>query len=390
MRFSSDLFSTTVACLLFLKSTVLAKPCVVFDTNFNLYAFGVQGKNDWKLGTQAAWAQGSSITVPSQINRPPFDGINTQCFLAQFQNAIYIINADNANPTNVHIYDPMNDQWSVQPTDVSVGVKPESSGIVLDHDTNVFFAMSEGMLYELRMDELRVGVPVPRRWEPVRRPEFNTQNYTPLMGLARNHIHFLNVPGNAAGQANIFIVHFAIFQAEVQAFPAKNGNTFPAQPGQTTSIFEPSETFAAQTHFAFIPDDNSATYVINAIDNSTTSLPAPPGAKPAYYAASTSALVQLAPDGQLTYLPFTASTSSIATDATKWSPIINPQWSPEVAISSISSGLPGSSSAFAPATATGARSATQTSTNNDLPCNNINSGVWVVFVALIAAVSALI
>lgn len=41
-----------------LPTCVLALPCVVFDTDWNLYAFGVQGQYDWSLGTQDTWNSG--------------------------------------------------------------------------------------------------------------------------------------------------------------------------------------------------------------------------------------------------------------------------------------------------------------------------------------------
>ena len=39
------------------QSPVTASPCVTFDVNFNLLAFGFGGK-DWNVGTQDAWATG--------------------------------------------------------------------------------------------------------------------------------------------------------------------------------------------------------------------------------------------------------------------------------------------------------------------------------------------
>ena len=47
---------------LFLSSfaAVRASPCVAFDTNWNLLAFGLDGK-DWNAGTQGTWASGASF-----------------------------------------------------------------------------------------------------------------------------------------------------------------------------------------------------------------------------------------------------------------------------------------------------------------------------------------
>jgi hypothetical protein len=38
---------------------VYASPCVAFDVNWNLLAFGLDGK-DWSAGTQGTWASGAS------------------------------------------------------------------------------------------------------------------------------------------------------------------------------------------------------------------------------------------------------------------------------------------------------------------------------------------
>ena len=44
-------------------------------------------------------------------------------------------------------------------------------------------------------------------WVDVQKPSFNTANYEPVMALAQNHVHFLDVPGVAAGSALIFVIH---------------------------------------------------------------------------------------------------------------------------------------------------------------------------------------
>lgn len=77
------------------------------------------------------------MTAVSKTNAPPFDGPNTQCYLSQFNNAIYVINGDNANPLNVHVFDPTAQAWTVQPT-IAGGVDPTTVQAILDHDTNVF------------------------------------------------------------------------------------------------------------------------------------------------------------------------------------------------------------------------------------------------------------
>ena len=54
---------TIVALFLSSSAAVRASPCVAFDINWNLLAFGLDGK-DWDAGTQDTWASGAS--------RPPF------------------------------------------------------------------------------------------------------------------------------------------------------------------------------------------------------------------------------------------------------------------------------------------------------------------------------
>lgn len=56
-------FPTLVSLLaLALPHVARADPCVVFDASFNLYAFGLNGK-DWNAGTQDAWASGTSLSA---------------------------------------------------------------------------------------------------------------------------------------------------------------------------------------------------------------------------------------------------------------------------------------------------------------------------------------
>lgn len=73
--------------------------------------------------------------------------------------------------------------------------------------------------------------------------------------------------------------------------------------GQTTSFFNQT---GVQEEFAFIPDDFSATYVINVENNSTRTLPPPTvqDTKSSYVAGITS-LVQLDSTGAVHFVPYT-------------------------------------------------------------------------------------
>ena len=61
---SLEMFTLSLPTIvtLFLSSfaAVRASPCVAFDTNWNLLAFGLDGK-DWNAGTQGTWATGASF-----------------------------------------------------------------------------------------------------------------------------------------------------------------------------------------------------------------------------------------------------------------------------------------------------------------------------------------
>ena len=66
-------------------------------------------------------------------------------------------------------------------------------------------ALSHGELYFLDMKSLKAASPTSLSWVDVQKAPYT--NYDPVMALAQNHIHFLNVPGVSAGSANIFVIH---------------------------------------------------------------------------------------------------------------------------------------------------------------------------------------
>ncbi|KAF9068494.1 hypothetical protein BDP27DRAFT_815887 [Rhodocollybia butyracea] len=301
---------TLVSLLLFsLSSQVAASPCVAFDANWNLYAFGFNGK-DFNAGTSDTWASGTASDATAS-GRPPFDGTNTTCYLSQFSNAIYVMNGNASDPNAVHIYNPGGKSWTTQTT--SGG--PNGFSTILDHDTNVFYALSDaGELWFLDFTNLTTtALPATIPWTDVEKAGFDTTNYSPVMALANNHVHFINVPGVAAGSADIFVIHFSFFQPTPQPY----GN-FPAQHGQTASIFMPANDGLA---FAYIPDDGSATYIIDVVSNTTTTM-AGPSAKDssASYFASDAAIVQLTSSGDVNFIPYT---NSSADSSASWSTVKN-------------------------------------------------------------------
>lgn len=293
---------------------VLASPCVTFDSNFNLLAFGLDGK-DWNAGPQASWTNGTATDITA-TGRPPFDGSNTTCYLAQFYNAVYVLNGDSKNPSSVYIYDAAKKAWSTQ--SVTTGTFDSSDfKAILDHDTNVFYALSKGELFFLNMNAMTTANSSAISWVDARASPYPA-TYNPVMALAQNHIHFLDVPGLTAGEADIFVIHYSYFQPTSQLYSASSGSSFPATYGQTASFFQAE---GVQQEFAFIPDDGSATYVIN-VETNTTEVYAGPTTKDAAatYAASITALVQLDSKGEVSFFPYTESDVS-ANTAAAWSKV---------------------------------------------------------------------
>jgi len=286
-----------------------------------LLAFGFNGK-DYNVGTQDKWTSTTAATEITASNRPPFDLANATSYLSQFTNAIYFLNVDSANPTSIYIYDAANKSWSRQAVTISSTsptsptFDPTNFAAILDHDTNVFYAYSNGSLFSLDMGLLKAANSTPIPWNFVQQPDLsndasgtptpgaNTAGYQATMALAENHIFFMGVQGLPAGSVKIFVIHFSYLQPASQSM----GN-FPTSHGKTASFFQ---TSGVQQAFALISDDGSATYVINAVTNSTQQLAGPPVKDPfATYSASTSALVQLTTSGNVSFLPYdqTANTT---------------------------------------------------------------------------------
>ncbi|KAF8491886.1 hypothetical protein F5888DRAFT_1807154 [Russula emetica] len=307
----SLLLPTIVALYFFSSTAVRGSPCVAFDVTWNLLAFGLDGK-DWNAGTQDTWANGTAADITAS-GRPPFDGTNTTCFLSQFTNAIYVTNGDKSSPSTIHIYDATAKSWSKQ--SVTTGsFDPSSFNAILDHDTNEFYALSNGELFRLDMGLLKAANSSALEWVDVEKAPYSS-DYEPVMALAQNHVFFLNVPGAPAGSVAIYVIHYNYFQPGSQAFPSSKG-TIPATHGQTASFFQ---TEGVQEEFAFIPDDCSATYVLNVESNTTQTL-AGPSTKDAgaSYFASINSLVQLDTNGGVSYFPYSQNDSS-ANAAAKWS-----------------------------------------------------------------------
>ncbi|CCM00814.1 uncharacterized protein FIBRA_02856 [Fibroporia radiculosa] len=297
--------------LLVISQTVLSSPCVSFDSSFNLLAFGLDGK-DWNAGTQESWANGTAADITAN-GRPPFDGVNTTCYLAQFFNAVYVLNGNSSDSSAVHIYDAAGKSWSRQSV-ITGSFDATNFAAILDHDTNVFYALSQGSLFYLNMGSMTSANSTAISWIDADKSPYPSSYTSPVMALAQNHIHFLDVPGVPAGSADIFVIHYNYFQPASQPYPVAGGGTIPATQGKTASFFQAE---GVQQEFAFIPEDGSATYVIN-VETNTTEAYTGPSTKDAAatYAASITALVQLDSKGNVMFFPYTEGDVSVNTAAT--------------------------------------------------------------------------
>jgi hypothetical protein len=375
-------FAVVSLFILFFSNTVVASPCIAFDASFNLLAFGLGGK-DWSAGTQDTWKNSAPASEITASGRPPFDGSNTTCYLSQFYNAIYVMGADSANPSSVYIYNVAAKSWSTQ--SVTTGsFDPASFNAILDHDTNVFYALSNGELFFLDMGSLTTANSSALSWVDVQKASFTTAGYEPVMALAQNHIHFLDVPGVPAGSADIFVIHFSWFQPDPQAYPLPNGGSFPATHGQATSFFQPA---GVQQEFAFIPDDGSATYVINVETNTTQSLAGPATKDPqATYFAGITSLVQLSSSGVVSFLPYLEGSGNATTNqAATWSNVASlANVAPASKTNNTASGTAGGSSSSGTA-----KSTPSGNTSNDLSNRKVGINLSIAFaIAIVVALSS--
>lgn len=134
-----------------------------------------------------------------------FDAPNTTCYLAQYYNAVYVMNGDSSDTSAVYIYDAAKKSWSKQ--SVTAGkFDPSNFAAILDHDTNVFYAVSGSDLFFLNMGAETSANSTALAWTDVEQTPFGS-SYQPVMALAQNHIHFLDVPNVSAGDAKIFVIH---------------------------------------------------------------------------------------------------------------------------------------------------------------------------------------
>lgn len=221
-------------------------------------------------------------------------------------------------------------------------------------------ALSKGEMFFLDMGSLTAANSSALSWMDVGAPSAwgDLSSYSPTMALAQNHVHFIDVPGLSSGQADIFVIHFSFFQPEAQGY-----GSFPESHGQAVSFFQPSDV---QQEFVYVPDDGSATYVINVESNSTQTL-AGPSVKDsgAQYFAGITSLVQLsAAQGSLQFLPYKEGSDNSAASWTKITSVTIPSGSDSsnssASANSTASGSSGSGSATHTASGSGSSASSGT------------------------------
>ncbi|KZV94839.1 hypothetical protein EXIGLDRAFT_736257 [Exidia glandulosa HHB12029] len=280
--------------------TAASSGCPVFDADMNLYVLG--GASDYVFGAQDAWSSASAKTLSAAGKRPPFNGSKApRCYLSQFNNAIYVLGADSANPTGIYILNVATKTWSLQAVDAA-GIDTTDQVEILDHDTNVFYALSKGGFWFVNFHDQKDAISSALAWTDMgTKPAFDTSGYKATMGIASNHVHMFGTPGSQPGEASIFVIHYAFPQAQLQLYPSVGGKSnFPVAHGQAPSLFRDGPE---QTVIAFIPDDGSATYLVDTKANKTLPLAGPTDKSSSIFTASTSAVVQLTATGKIFFLP---------------------------------------------------------------------------------------
>ncbi|KAJ3225181.1 hypothetical protein HDU81_008086 [Chytriomyces hyalinus] len=255
--------------------------CTVTDSDSNLYIFGAP-YGDVSLGSsQSDWISSSVPQAQSQIpvslaNRPSFDTSNPTCMFAPFLNLIVVLNADKSSGVKaLHVFDTSAKLWSLVPLTAEPEF-PSGDDLVatVDHDTNVIYAYSNGKIFRIgdadkdNLSQLSANGKLSLYWLSqfaVTPQPFDGAGYTkPVFGQGTNHLHFFNAPGLAAGEAWIFVVHYAWWQPTAQSY-----GSFPQLPGQ--SVYIPFGT-KAPPRFAYIPDDGHQVLLVDTSVNTTNAV----------------------------------------------------------------------------------------------------------------------
>ena len=308
----------------FLAASTFAKVdngCSVFDSDGQLYVFSAFG--DYTVSTDLK--SSTVLQGSSRSNRPPFTGDNLICMpsfnlnsgmfgavlsAANKINLVFFLNADPDNKNTLHSFRFADKVWrSVSMT--GSGPNLDNAQAVIDYDTLVVYVFTPEMgMMRLGdasernlLNDKDFSVPFSLPWidgnlSPM---PFNARGRpTPTLAHAWFNMYLFGVPGASAGQVWGYRIHFNIWGQSPQSV----GSDFPNTPGKATTLrFKwpntQNEHGGSPAHIAFIPNDNSGTFVINSYVNTTMKLAGPPSSQTSAltkYTASDSMLVQYTPD----------------------------------------------------------------------------------------------
>ncbi|KAI8618596.1 hypothetical protein BC830DRAFT_1107915 [Chytriomyces sp. MP71] len=261
------------------------------DTSNNVFVLGAPSGD----AIVADSGVGSRTALSAAGERPPFDTANPFCALSPGSNLIAVLNADSSlGPSALHVYSISRRSWTLVRLQGADQLDPTSFAASLDHDTNVIYAYSKGQVLGLgnldseNISKVSDSSSITMSWWPAAgnsQPFAGTYN-APVVGQGTNHLHYFNAPGLLAGQAYIFVIHYAWWQPAPQTY-----GTFLQSPSQTTYI---PKSGSAPSDFAYIPDDGVHIYLISTHTNTTATFPGfGVGGAGFRYAATENTLVQL-------------------------------------------------------------------------------------------------
>jgi hypothetical protein len=240
---------------LLLIQSVYSSACLVTDIEDQAYLFGTPEGDFGIVGNSELQK------LENSVNRPNFEGTNTQCFLAQYNNALYAVDSSK----QIFKYYFGNNTWAT--TTTTGDVDTSKMALVLDHDTLVFYGLYNQQMYFLTL----TGGEETASWILMNQSPFPS-SYVPVVGFSQNHLFFLSLPDQPPSTARVFVIHYSYWQPELQQY---SGPKFPQTTGKTTFLLKSDNSVPFV--FVFIPDDFSSTFLVDAeiSKNSTVSFPSP-------------------------------------------------------------------------------------------------------------------
>ncbi|BEJ12151.1 hypothetical protein CspHIS471_0206110 [Cutaneotrichosporon sp. HIS471] len=367
----------SLALAALLPALAAAIPCVQFDADDNLYAFG--GQEDVALGASNAWASPAPKPL-STDGRPPWNGNFSQCLLSRNANALYVLGADASDAGAIYIYDFAGNAWTKQvTTGAGDSMQNSRSSAVLDHNTNVIFTVGNTNMYSLDFGAVTTTAAGSLTWGIASTPQIASEGYKVTAAAASNHINYYGVPGSEAGSTSMFVVHYNYWQPQPAKYTPVGGKNFPAQSGQAASLATANSTLPPYQNL-FVPNDLSSAYIVThytadwswndtksapmavSLVNSTQELPAPTAKDTeASYACSETYCVQMDTKGNIYYINAVGKDYTV-TPGAKWDKLgytLTPYVAPtpsEASASGSATGSAGAGGASNPAATPAAKS----------------------------------